>query len=80
MTTHLLPKFGIAWRWEGRSMRKSPNSSVLTSTQFDLLVFPLVWHETATKAPVKIGNLSGLLYEPVERKKLENHNRGKEAV
>lgn len=35
-------------------MRKSPNSSVAASAQFDLLVIPLVWHETATKAPVKI--------------------------
>lgn len=52
LTTHLFSMFEIAWRWEGRSMRKSPYSSVFPLTQFDLLLFLLLSHETATNAPV----------------------------
>lgn len=51
LTMHFFSIFGTAWRWEGRSMRKSPYSSVLPFVQSDLLVFFPVLHETIIDAP-----------------------------
>jgi hypothetical protein len=54
LTEHILSKWGIPWRWEGRSIRKSPYSSVIACAELFLLRFVLVWHSTFTKAPVRI--------------------------
>lgn len=48
---HVFSRLGMAWRWEGRSMMKSPNSSVTPTANPDLLFFPPFWQLTATKAP-----------------------------
>lgn len=51
LTEHIFCKLGIPWRWEGRSIRNSPYSSVVACAEPDMLLQG-VWHLTATTAPI----------------------------